>query len=108
MDETISDEGINDGKRRFIDYKSICLHFHGHSSTHFEHIGFVFMYTASATSWSEWWTYEGISGEFRILKNTNNNKSLILRHWSAREAGAAAELAASRKEENYANIGGQY
>jgi len=28
--------------------------------------------------------------------------------WSAREAGAAAELAASRKEEKYANIGSQY
>ena len=27
---------------------------------------------------------------------------------SAREAGAAAELAASRKEEKYANIGSQY
>jgi len=28
--------------------------------------------------------------------------------WTAREAGAAAELVASRKEEKYANIGSQY
>jgi len=38
-----------------------------------------------------------------VYSNNNNNVT-----GSAREAGAAAELAASRKEEKYANIGSQY
>ena len=45
---------------------------------------------------------------FMLGRDGHMPSGRIIRHGSAREAGAAAELAASRKEEKYASIGSKY